>query len=83
MFFLVIFDLYFVFLVKVVCEFLGWQYVLVICMQEMDVIGGLKKCIRVMMIVQIDVFQEWIRYVYLEKVVVLRFDLLLIKNIEL
>ncbi|MCY7797776.1 chorismate mutase, partial [Bacillus spizizenii] len=49
----------------------------------MDVTGGLKKCIRVMMTVQTDVPQEQIRHVYLEKAVVLRPDLSLTKNTEL
>ncbi|MCI4171217.1 chorismate mutase, partial [Bacillus spizizenii] len=55
----------------------------VTCMQEMDVIGGLKKCMRVMMSVQSDVPQDQIRHVSLEKAVVLRPDLSLSKNTEL
>lgn len=76
-------DLHAVFPAKAVRELSGWQHVPVTCMQEMDVTGGLKKCIRVMMTVQTDVPQDQIRHVYLEKAVVLRPDLSLTKNTEL
>ncbi|MBT2575463.1 chorismate mutase [Bacillus sp. ISL-51] len=76
-------DLHSVFPAKAVRRFSGWQYVPVTCMQEMDVNGGLKKCIRVMMTVQTDTPQDEIRHVYLEKAVVLRPDLSLTKNAEL
>ncbi|KXZ21588.1 chorismate mutase [Bacillus nakamurai] len=76
-------DLHSVFPAKAVRRLSGWQYVPVTCMQEMDVNGGLKKCIRVMMTVQTDTPQDEIRHVYLEKAVVLRPDLSLTKNAEL
>ncbi|AZV51131.1 MULTISPECIES: chorismate mutase [Bacillus] len=76
-------DLHSVFPAKAVRELSGWHYVPVTCMQEMDVTGGLKKCIRVMMTVQTEVPQNQIRHVYLEKAVVLRPDLSLTKNNEL
>lgn len=55
----------------------------VTCMQELDIDGGLKKCIRVLMTVQTDVKQEDIQHVYLEEAVTLRPDLQLTKNKEL
>lgn len=76
-------DLHSVFPAKAVRRLSGWQYVPVTCMQEMDVNGGLKKCIRVMMTVQTDTPQDEIRHVYLEKAVVLRPDLSLTKNAEM
>lgn len=68
---------------KVVRTFDGWRDVPVMCMQEMDVEHGLKKCIRVMMTVQTDMRQDEVRHVYLENAVTLRPDLSLTKNTEL
>ncbi|WP_406590199.1 chorismate mutase [Bacillus atrophaeus] len=76
-------DLHSVFPAKAVREIAGWQYVPVTCMQEMDVNGGLKKCVRVMMTVQTGVPQDQIKHIYLEKAVGLRPDLSLTKNTEL
>lgn len=45
-------DIHAAFPAKVVRTFDGWRHVPVMCMQEMDVEHGLKKCIRIMMTVQ-------------------------------
>ncbi|BBP90335.1 hypothetical protein BsIDN1_39530 [Bacillus safensis] len=49
-------------------------------MQELDIDGGLKQCIRVLMTVQTDTKQEDIQHVYLEEAVTLRPDLQLTKK---
>lgn len=56
-------------------ELKGWEYVPVMCMQELAIKGGLEKCIRIMMHVNTEVEQKEIRHVYLEGAVVLRPDL--------
>ncbi|MDA1475318.1 chorismate mutase [Bacillus changyiensis] len=76
-------DLHAAFPAKVVRMFEGWQYVPVMCMQEMDVTHGLKQCIRVMMTVQTEKRQNEICHVYLENAVSLRPDLSLTKKTEL
>lgn len=54
----------------------GWTYVPVMCMQEIPVPNGLKKCIRVLMTVETEEQQENINHVYLNEAVKLRPDLL-------
>ncbi|MDI6561755.1 chorismate mutase [Bacillus altitudinis] len=76
-------DIHSVFPAKALRQFEGWTCVPVTCMQELDIDGGLKKCIRVLMTVQTDVKQEDIQHVYLEEAVTLRPDLQLTKNKEL
>lgn len=76
-------DIHSVFPAKAVHDLSGWQYVPVTCMQEMDVAGALKKCVRVLMTVQTDTPQDEIKHVYLEKAVVLRPDLSLTKNTDM
>lgn len=56
-------------------ELEGWEYVPVMCMQELVVQGGLEKCIRIMMHVNTETAQKNIQHVYLEGAVVLRPDL--------
>nr|WP_295971663.1 chorismate mutase [uncultured Bacillus sp.] len=53
----------------------GWDYVPVMCMQEIRVHGALEKCIRVMMHINTTKGQREINHVYLEGAVVLRPDL--------
>ncbi|MCL4351363.1 MAG: chorismate mutase [Firmicutes bacterium] len=53
----------------------GWRYVPVICMRELDVPHGLPKTIRVLMHAELDVPQAAVQHVYLERAVVLREDL--------
>ncbi len=53
----------------------GWTYVPVMCMNEIPVPNGLKKCIRVMMHVNTIRVQEEIIHTYLDGAEVLRPDL--------
>ncbi|MFZ5597681.1 MAG: chorismate mutase [Bacillota bacterium] len=57
-------------------EFLGWTHVPMLCGNEIDVPGRLKKCIRVMVIVNTDKSQKELKHVYLRGATVLRKDLL-------
>lgn len=54
---------------------IGWRYVPVICMRELDVPHGLKKTVRVLMHAETGKSQEEIHHVYLADAVVLREDL--------
>jgi len=54
---------------------LGWQEVPLLCGHEMSVPGRLGKCVRVMMLVNVDVAQTKIRHVYLDGATSLRPDL--------
>jgi chorismate mutase len=53
----------------------GWTYVPVMCMTEIPVPNGLKKCIRVMMHVNTSKVQEEVIHTYLDGAEVLRPDL--------
>lgn len=53
----------------------GWQYVPVMCMQEIPVPNSLEKCIRIMMTINTSVAQKDIQHVYLNDAVSLRPDL--------
>lgn len=53
----------------------GCMYVPVTCMQEMDVVGALQKCIRIMVTAETTLTQQEIIHVYKEKAVQLRPDL--------
>jgi len=54
---------------------LGWNDVPLLCGHEMSVPGRLDKCVRVMMLVNVDVAQSKIRHVYLDGATSLRPDL--------
>lgn len=54
---------------------IGWKYVPVICMREINVPGALAQTIRVLMQAETDLAQHAVEHVYLEKAVVLREDL--------
>ncbi|MCY0899477.1 MAG: chorismate mutase [Firmicutes bacterium] len=54
---------------------IGWQYVPVICMRELDVPHGLPKTIRVLMHAETPRSPREVRHVYLRGAVVLREDL--------
>jgi len=54
---------------------LGWNDVPLLCGHEMSVPGRLDKCVRVMMLVNVDVAQSAIRHVYLDGARSLRPDL--------
>ncbi|WP_077621736.1 chorismate mutase [Sediminibacillus massiliensis] len=69
-------DLDAVFPAKALRKLEGWTYVPVMCMQEIEVRGSLKQCIRVMMTVNTDKTQEQINHVYHHKAKQLRPDLL-------
>lgn len=55
---------------------IGWRYVPVICMRELDVPHGLKMTIRVLMHAEVTVPQASVVHVYHERAVALREDLL-------
>jgi chorismate mutase len=54
---------------------MGWIQVPMMCTQEIAVPGGLAKCIRVLITVNIDKTQQEIQHVYLRGAKVLRPDL--------
>lgn len=54
---------------------LGWQYVPVMCMRELDVPHGLPKTVRVLMLAETALTQRQVRHVYQGGAVVLREDL--------
>lgn len=68
-------DLDAMFPAKALREQKGWEYVPVMCMQELAIKGGLEKCIRIMMHVNTETAQKDIQHVYLEGAAVLRPDL--------
>lgn len=61
---------------KPIRELSGWQYVPVMCMQEIDVPSSLPRCIRVMMTVETDLEQKQINHIYQHEARTLRPDLL-------
>ncbi|MEL3972644.1 chorismate mutase [Rossellomorea oryzaecorticis] len=56
--------------------FKEWKFVPVMCMQELDVPGGLECCIRVMMHYNTTASQKDIQHIYLKNAVSLRPDLI-------
>jgi len=54
---------------------LGWHDVPLLCGHDMSVPGRLDKCVRVMMLVNVDVAQSAIRHTYLDGAKSLRPDL--------
>ncbi len=54
---------------------LGWASIPLFCTQEMEVPGGLPRCIRVLMHINANKSQDEIRHVYLDGAVVLRPDI--------
>lgn len=61
---------------KPIRELEGWNYVPVMCMQEIDVPGSLEKCIRIMMTVNTELAQDEIKHIYHNEAKKLRPDLL-------
>lgn len=57
-------------------EIEGWTYVPVMCMKEIDVPGSLKKCIRVMMVINSTIDQHEVKHIFHNEAVQLRPDLL-------
>jgi len=56
-------------------ELMGWSYVPLLCMNEMNAPGKLRMCIRVLLHVNTELPQQEIRHVYLRKASQLRPDL--------
>jgi len=56
-------------------DLLGWKYIPLLCMNEMNVPGKLDMCIRVLLHVNTELPQQEIRHVYLRKASQLRPDL--------
>ena len=54
---------------------MGWTDIALMCINEMEVPGSLKMCIRVLMHVNADIPNDKIKYVYLKGAKVLRPDL--------
>lgn len=54
---------------------MGWTSIPLFCTQEMEVPGGLARCIRVLVNVNTETPQDEIRHVYLDGAVVLRPDI--------
>jgi chorismate mutase len=54
---------------------LGWNHVPMMCMQEIPVPGGLSRCIRVLLLWNVDLPQASIHHVYLGAASALRPDL--------
>ncbi|MDQ0228754.1 chorismate mutase [Metabacillus malikii] len=68
-------DLNAAFPAKALRELENWNYVPVMCMQEIPVPNSLEMCIRVMMTVETELSQDEINHIYLERAVILRPDL--------
>lgn len=51
------------------------QYVPLLCMNEMDIEPSLKRCLRILMVVNTDKKQDEIKHVYLRGAKILRSDL--------
>jgi|SRR5690625_1935234 len=60
---------------KVARELHGWTHVPVMCMQEINVPGSLKMCIRIMMVAKTDLQQDEIQHIFLNEAIKLRPDL--------
>jgi len=56
-------------------EFKDWQYVPMMCVQEMAIEPSLEMCLRVLIVINTDVEQSGIVHVYLKGAKVLRKDL--------
>ena len=56
-------------------ELFDWQYVPMMCYNELDVPNSLPKCLRVMIVVNTDKAQKEIKHIYLKEASSLRQDL--------
>ncbi len=56
-------------------EFAEWKYVPMMCFNEMNIENSLKKCLRVMIVINTDLEQNQIKHVYLKGAEKLRADL--------
>ena len=55
--------------------FKEWQYVPMMCTQELKIIGSLEKCLRILIVINTDLAQNEIKHVYLKGAEKLRKDL--------
>ncbi|TFE03083.1 chorismate mutase [Jeotgalibacillus salarius] len=69
-------DLKSVFPAKALRKIAGWEYVPVMCMQEIPVVDALPQCIRVMVHVNTEKKQKEIQHIYHQEAVKLRPDLM-------
>lgn len=56
--------------------FTSWKYVPMMCYNELDVPNAIKKCLRILIIVNTDKKQDEIQHIYLKGATVLRKDIL-------
>ena len=56
-------------------EFSNWQYVPMMCMQELKIKGSLEKCLRVLIVINTNIAQNNIKHIYLKGAKKLRKDL--------
>ncbi len=56
-------------------EFADWKYVPMVCFNEMDIENSLKKCLRILIVINTDLAQKDIKHVYLRGAAKLREDL--------
>lgn len=65
---------------KAAREIPGWEFVPVMCAQEIPVPGSLERCIRVMMTADVNVPAKDVQHIFLNEAVALRPDLGLTKQ---
>ncbi|WP_022792265.1 chorismate mutase [Marinococcus halotolerans] len=65
---------------KAAREISGWEFVPVMCAQEIPVPGSLERCIRVMMTADVNVPAKDVQHIFLNEAVALRPDLGLTKQ---
>lgn len=56
-------------------EFSGWKYVPMMCVSEMEIDNSLKKCLRILIVINTELRQDEIKHVYLRDAEKLREDL--------
>ncbi|MBQ9245413.1 chorismate mutase [bacterium] len=56
-------------------EFKGWNYVPMVCMNEMEIDNSLQKCLRILIVINTELAQNEIKHVYLKGAAKLREDL--------
>ncbi|SHE43132.1 chorismate mutase [Seinonella peptonophila] len=68
-------DLNATFPAKAIRQLAGWKFVPLLCGSEIDVPGGLARCIRLLVLVNTTRTQQQMEHVYLRDAIVLRPDL--------
>ncbi len=56
-------------------KFMEWQYIPMMCVQELDIENSLQKCLRILIVINTDLAQNEIKHVYLKGAEKLRKDL--------